>query len=228
MTELDMLLQTTPETLPIALPPQAIRELQDEVMRLRRELEDCQEDLRDHKEERIRLRGGKEIKALTEEVERLKNELAMAVQVSGELCQKCGWAMKFPKEKCRCELLAEVERLTVGDEASTVLGANERFAPSEHALVYIEKWCDGSGPCAVELEPHGHWRLSRSVSLSSVRNAERDAAFKRGVKAMREAAVKECWNASDELADIPDMETEQGTLQNVAYRIRALPDPEDK
>lgn len=53
------------------------------------------------------------------------------------------------------------------------------------------------------------------------------AAFKRGVAAMREAAAKECWNASDELADIPDMETEQGTLQNVAYRIRAIPDPED-
>ena len=36
----------------------------------------------------------------------------MAVQVSGELCEKCGWAMKFPEEPCRCELLAEVERLT--------------------------------------------------------------------------------------------------------------------
>lgn len=49
---------------------------------------------------------------LLAEVERLKNELAMVVQVSGELCEKCGWAMKFPKEKCRCDLLAEVERLT--------------------------------------------------------------------------------------------------------------------
>ena len=109
MTELDMLLQTMPETLPIALLPQAIRELQDEVKRLRRELEDCQEDLRDHKEERLRLRGGKEIKALTEDVERLKNELAMAAQVSGELCEKCGWAMKFPEEPCRCELLAKAD-----------------------------------------------------------------------------------------------------------------------
>lgn len=95
-------------------------------------------------------------------------------------------------------LLAEVERLTaeraalqVGDTASTALEANERFAPSENMVVYIEKWCDGSGPCAVELEPHGHWRLSRSVSLASVRKAERDAAFSRGVAAMREAAVAE-------------------------------------
>ena len=55
-----------------------------------------------------------------------------------------------------------------------------------------------------------------------------DYAFARGVAAMREAASRECWTVSDELADIPDMETEQGTLQNVAYRIRALPDPEDK
>ena len=50
--------------------------------------------------------------ALLAEVERLRDAHAMAVQVSGELCEKCGWAMKFPGEKCRCELLAEVERLT--------------------------------------------------------------------------------------------------------------------
>jgi hypothetical protein len=45
------------------------------------------------------------------EVERLKNDLAMARQVSGELCEACGWAMKFPGEPCRCALLDEVERL---------------------------------------------------------------------------------------------------------------------
>ena len=49
---------------------------------------------------------------LLAEVERLRDAHAMAVQLSGELCEKCGWAMKFPGEKCRCELLAEVERLT--------------------------------------------------------------------------------------------------------------------
>jgi hypothetical protein len=43
--------------------------------------------------------------ALLDEVERLKNDLAMARQVSGELCEACGWAMKFPSEPCRCELL---------------------------------------------------------------------------------------------------------------------------
>ena len=51
------------------------------------------------------------VRALLDEVERLRAAHAMAVQVSGELCEKCGWAMKFPGEKCRCELLAEVERL---------------------------------------------------------------------------------------------------------------------
>jgi hypothetical protein len=52
-----------------------------------------------------------DLRALLDEVERLTNDLAMARQVSGELCEKCGWAMKFPGEPCRCELLDEVERL---------------------------------------------------------------------------------------------------------------------
>lgn len=28
-------------------------------------------------------------------------------QTKGELCDKCGWAMKFPGEPCRCELERE-------------------------------------------------------------------------------------------------------------------------
>ncbi len=52
-----------------------------------------------------------DLRALLDEVERLKNELAMTQQVSGELCEKCGWAMRFPNELCRCELQSEVERL---------------------------------------------------------------------------------------------------------------------
>ena len=52
-----------------------------------------------------------DLRALLDEVERLTNDLAMARQVSGELCEACGWAMKFPDEPCRCELLAKVERL---------------------------------------------------------------------------------------------------------------------
>lgn len=32
----------------------------------------------------------------------------------------------------------------------------------------IRRWCDGSGPCAVEMEPHGHWRGGVSVSTREV------------------------------------------------------------
>ena len=28
-------------------------------------------------------------------------------QTKGELCPKCGWAMKFPGEPCRCDLERE-------------------------------------------------------------------------------------------------------------------------
>ncbi len=48
---------------------------------------------------------GADLRALLDEVERLKNDLAMARQVSGELCEACGWAMRFPGESCRCELV---------------------------------------------------------------------------------------------------------------------------
>ena len=37
--------------------------------------------------------------------------LCMLKQVSGELCDKCGWAMRFPQEPCRCELEAENAKL---------------------------------------------------------------------------------------------------------------------
>jgi hypothetical protein len=32
-------------------------------------------------------------------------------QTKGELCDKCGWAMKFPDEPCRCELERENKQL---------------------------------------------------------------------------------------------------------------------
>jgi hypothetical protein len=64
------------------------------------------------------------------EVERLTNDLAMARQVSGELCEKCGWAMKFPGESCRCELVkwrdeweAFKARMTQQDASSFRRGA---------------------------------------------------------------------------------------------------------
>jgi hypothetical protein len=71
-----------------------------------------------------------DLRALLDEVERLKNDLAMARQVSGELCEACGWAMKFPGEPCRCELVkwrdeweAFKARMTEQDASSFRRGA---------------------------------------------------------------------------------------------------------
>jgi len=41
----------------------------------------------------------------------LEDKLAMAEQISGEYCDKCGWAMKFPDEPCRCELVKRIAEL---------------------------------------------------------------------------------------------------------------------
>jgi len=51
-------------------------------------------------------------------VRKARIDTAMLYQVSGELCDKCGWAMKFPDEPCRCELLSEVERLRSEEQRS--------------------------------------------------------------------------------------------------------------
>lgn len=37
--------------------------------------------------------------------------LCMLKQVSGVLCDKCGWAMRFPQELCRCELDEQNKKL---------------------------------------------------------------------------------------------------------------------
>jgi len=37
-------------------------------------------------------------------------------QTKGELCPKCGWAMKFPEEPCRCELERENAALRADKE----------------------------------------------------------------------------------------------------------------
>lgn len=40
------------------------------------------------------------------EIVRLKRQILSLEQTRGEECDKCGWAMKFPGELCRCELEA--------------------------------------------------------------------------------------------------------------------------
>ena len=47
---------------------------------------------------------------LVDEVERLTLALALAEQVSGVLCDDCGWAMKFPDEPCRCEVVRQRDK----------------------------------------------------------------------------------------------------------------------
>lgn len=51
-----------------------------------------------------------DLREARDQVERLIQELAMALQVSGELCNNCGWAMKFPDELCRCELEKDIAK----------------------------------------------------------------------------------------------------------------------
>lgn len=58
--------------------------------------------------ERQMTEAANHIEALEAKVERLQ----VVEQTAGDLCPRCGWAMKFPGEPCRCELKAEVERLT--------------------------------------------------------------------------------------------------------------------
>ncbi len=41
-------------------------------------------------------------------------------QVSGELCPKCGWAMKFPGESCRCELVSAIARVKAWKQHTSV------------------------------------------------------------------------------------------------------------
>jgi hypothetical protein len=171
---------------------------------------------------------------LLAEVERLKNDLAMAVQVSGELCEKCGWAMKFPGEPCRCELLAEVERLHIERDAlvkekttAVMLREDERVMPTEGGM-HVQRWCTGTDwPCAIESEPHGHWRTSHKVPVWAVINTERDTAFRRGAEAMREVVARHFEERANQqrLAGDYIMSPVHGAS---AQRVRHLPTPEDK
>jgi len=56
----------------------------------------------------------RQLSAARAELAATKTELAHVVQVSGVLCEKCGWAMKFPDEPCRCELEAELAAMRGG------------------------------------------------------------------------------------------------------------------
>jgi hypothetical protein len=60
----------------------------------------------------IRDSGGQWSYPLRETCEQLERELAAAKQIMGELCESCGWAMRFPDQPCRCELERELADMT--------------------------------------------------------------------------------------------------------------------
>jgi hypothetical protein len=57
------------------------------------------------------LEDGSEIKRLVEENKVFKHKILELQQISGILCDNCGWAMKFPDEPCRCELEDKLNKL---------------------------------------------------------------------------------------------------------------------
>ena len=135
------------------------------------------------------------VRALLAEVERLRDAHAMAVQVSGELCEKCGWAMKFPEEPCRCELLDGTERQALLSEIGRLKAEVERLT--------------------ADPLPAAAW----------VREVQQ-AAFARGVAAMREAARTYFVDESKRWQREGDGRMEVRYLR-LAVEIRSLPDPED-
>lgn len=48
---------------------------------------------------------------MEKKVKSLEQKLLEETQTKGVECDKCGWAMKFPDEPCRCELVEKVKLL---------------------------------------------------------------------------------------------------------------------
>jgi methionyl-tRNA synthetase len=71
--------------------------------------------------------------------------LCMLKQVSGELCDKCGWAMRFPQEPCRCELEEENAELR---KSLRWYVENDDTNQSE----YNKSWLDGKRRAMVVLD----------------------------------------------------------------------------
>jgi hypothetical protein len=63
-------------------------------------------------------------------------------QVSGEMCDKCGFAMKFPDEPCRCELESEVARLTAQAVKEGNIIGNQALEIRRHLKALVAKQCE--------------------------------------------------------------------------------------
>lgn len=65
-------------------------------------------------------------------------------QTKGELCEKCGWAMKFPKEPCRCELERENAALRAQDAylVSTVDQLERENDALRKGITLAVKWAE--------------------------------------------------------------------------------------
>jgi len=62
-------------------------------------------------------------------------------QTTGELCEKCGWSMKFPDEPCRCELERENAALRADKERLDWLQSKKETSfnpPARHRLPIID------------------------------------------------------------------------------------------
>ena len=93
-------------------------------------------------------------------------KIAELEQVSGHLCPKCGWAMKFPDEPCRCELESVVKWIAsqcnlffaeCSQAEEIVAKCNEvlkKTEPTPPKLRCTDR-DDGCGHCE-RSEPHTH------------------------------------------------------------------------
>jgi hypothetical protein len=68
--------------------------------------------------------------ALVDTCKQLERELAAANQIMGELCESCGWAMRFPDQPCRCEIDRELV------ETQKQIEANHKGVEMLERMVY--------------------------------------------------------------------------------------------
>ncbi len=121
--------------------------------------------------------------------ENLHQKLLEETQTKGLECDKCGWAMKFPDEPCRCELEDKIKQI----EASATRGwemadslhlavkeQRERAEKAEKMLEGVKKLYSPEAAASLRSE------LAQSKSLVAFREHERDKALEK-VKLLRSA-----------------------------------------